>query len=356
MLRTRGRGRLSGSGGEASLSGEHHAAEALGSWLAAAGGDPDGRHHRPQALLAAGGLAQVAEPVILMSLPLALSTAVANNPWMAEYEAEEGRIDHARALAQFAAVYRLLSRRVIIYLLPSRPGLQDQVYVANLGAVLHHREENPVVVSRFRSSPRVAEAPAGFAFFSAMNMEVHAPPATWRGEPVFFEGEADLKRIRGNLYVGAEGLRSSRAAMRWMAEAFEMEIIHYPIVDRRLYHLDGTLLPIDAESVVLCRERATSEATRAIERVCEVIPVSLRETIAGLPNSLVMGGCLYCDTTIATISRGDHWYEEERIKVRAAERICRQKGLDLELVDISEFYKSGAGLSCLVMRLNARAY
>ena len=291
-----------------------------------------------------------------MSLPLTLSTAVANNPWMAGYGPEEGRVDHGRALAQFMAVYRLLARRAIVYLLPSRAGLQDQVYVANLGAVLHHREESPVVVSRFRSPPRVAEGPLGFAFFSAMNMEVHAPPAVYRGEPVFFEGEADLKRIRGNLYVGAEGLRSSRAALRWMAERFEMEIIHYPIVDPLLYHLDGTLMPIDAESVVLCRERATTGATRAIERVCEVIPVSLREAMAGLPNSLIMGGCLYCDTTIATVPRDDDWYEEERIKVRGAERICHQKGLDLELIDISEFYKSGAGLSCLVMRLNARAY
>jgi N-dimethylarginine dimethylaminohydrolase len=144
--------------------------------------------------------------------------------------------------------------------------------------------------------------------------------------------------------------------MRWLADTFEMDIIGFPIVDSRLYHLDGSLLPIDEESVVLCRERATTEAGRAIESACEVIPVSLREALAGISNSLVMDGCFYCDTTIATIQRDDPWYDEERLKVRAAERICRAKGLDLTLVDIAEFYKSGAGLSCLVMRLNARAY
>ena len=314
------------------------------------------RRYSPGETFEAGGLASLEEPVLLMSLPLSLSTEIANNPWMEDYGKEEGRIDHVRAIEQFTAVYRLLSKRALVYLLPSRPGLQDQFYVANLGAVLHHREEAPVVVSRFRSPPRIAEGPLGFDFFRMMNLEVHEPPVEFAGEEVFFEGEADLKRIRGNLYVGAEGMRSSRAAMRWMAETFEMQIIGFPIVDPRLYHLDGSLLPVDEDAVVLCLERATEEARRAIESACEVIPVTLREARAGIANSLIMQGCFYCDTTIETVQPDDAWYEEERVKVRAAERICRAKGLDLELVDISEFYKSGAGISCIVMRLNAAGY
>ncbi|MFZ2099512.1 MAG: hypothetical protein WAU86_03005, partial [Oricola sp.] len=178
------------------------------------------RRHLPEATFDAASLRTLDHPVLMMNLPLSLSAAVPNNALMEALEGEEGQIDRALALRQFLTLYRQLSQHALIYLLPSRPGLQDQAYVANLAAVLHHLERETVVVSRFRSPPRVGEATVGFDFFRLMNFEVHEPPARFCGKDLFFEGEADLKHLRDNLYIGAHGLRSSRSALQWLAESF----------------------------------------------------------------------------------------------------------------------------------------
>jgi len=311
-----------------------------------------GRRHLPAATFDAVSLRTLGHPVLLMNLPLSLSAEVPNNALMEALQGEEGEIDRALALRQFLALYRQLSRHALIYLLPSRPGLQDQAYVANLAAVLHHLEREAVVVSRFRSPPRVGEATVGFDFFRLMNFEVHEPPARFCGEELFFEGEADLKHLRDNLYIGAHGLRSSQSALRWLSESFGMEIIPFPIRDPRLFHLDCCLLPLDRDSLVVCTEVAATPALRAIEACCEVISLSLDEGLTGLTKSLVPGRTLFCYTTIATIRKDDPWYAYETLKIRTAERICRDRGLELETVRISEFYKSGAALSCLIARLN----
>ena len=102
-------------------------------------------------------LQTLGQPAFLMSLPLFLSADEPNNVLMEAMSGEERRVDCRKATAQFLDLYRFISARAVVYLLPSRPGLQDQPYVANLGAVLPHTERETVVVSRFRSPPRVGE-------------------------------------------------------------------------------------------------------------------------------------------------------------------------------------------------------
>ncbi len=152
--------------------------------------------------------------------------------------ASERDIRLDRAIAQFLDLYKHIARQAVVYLLPSRPGLQDQTYVSNLGVVLPHCEEDTVIISRFRSQPRVGEAGVGADFFRLMNFAVERPPESVDAEPVYFEGEADLKHIRGNLYIGAHGMRTSRNALSWAAERFGMQVIPFQITDPYLYHLD----------------------------------------------------------------------------------------------------------------------
>ena len=85
----------------------------------------------------------------------------------------------------------------------------------------------------------MGEERTGTDFFKLMNFAVERPPETFEAEPVYFEGEADLKHIRGSLYIGAHGMRTSRSALIWAAERFEMEIVPFRITDPYLYHLDG---------------------------------------------------------------------------------------------------------------------
>ena len=77
-------------------------------------------------------------PVLLMNLSLSLSTQIPNNVYMEELSPSEREVCLDRAIAQFLPLYRHVAQRAVVYLLPSTPGLQDQTYVSNLGAVLPH--------------------------------------------------------------------------------------------------------------------------------------------------------------------------------------------------------------------------
>ncbi len=295
-------------------------------------------------------LRTLGRPAFLMSLPLWLSADEPNNVLM---EAMDNRlVNRRKATAQFLELYRFIASRAVVYLLPSRPGLQDQPYVANLGVVLPHLERETVVVSRFRSPPRVGEAAVGAAFFRLFDFDVRLPPRSFRREELFFEGEADRKHVRGNLYVGAHGLRTSETALHWFAKTFGMEIIPYPIIDDHLYHLDCCLLFLNEEEVLLSRKKTTPEALRAIERRCNIVDATVENVRSGMTNGLMLGNHLLCDSPIEDFGRHHPWYPSEKRKIAKLEKICADRGLELRIFNLSEFLKSGAALSCLIMRLN----
>lgn len=297
-------------------------------------------------------LRTLGRPALLMSLPLFLSAEEPNNVLMEAMSERERRVDRRKAMAQFLDLYRFIASRAVVYLLPSQPGLQDQPYVANLGVVLPHLERETAVVSRFRSPPRVGESAVGADFLRLFEFDIQLPPATFLRQPLHFEGEADLKHVRGNLYVGAHGMRTSRSALRWFAEKFDMEVIAYPILDDHLYHLDCCLFFLNDQEVILSRKKTAPEALRAIERHCNIVDASVENVRSGMTNGLMLGDCLLCDSPLEDIDRTHPYYPSEKRKIAKLEKICAARGLELRIFNLSEFLKSGAALSCLVMRLN----
>lgn len=154
---------------------------------------------------------QLDYPAFLVNAPFSLSADVPNNVWMEEIPEVDRKIDRHRAMVQFLEVFSVLSAGALVYVLPTprTTGLQDLVYTANLGIVPTHLPDvNDVVVSNFTSEPRRAETPVGVAFFESMGYRTTVCP--WR-----FEGEADLKHLRDNIYVGGYGIRSQREAYDW---------------------------------------------------------------------------------------------------------------------------------------------
>lgn len=296
-------------------------------------------------------LRELSFPVLLMNLPLSLSAHIPNNAYMDDLTPGQREIRLDRAIAQFRALYEHVARHAIVYLLPSTPGFQDQTYVSNLGVVLPHCREDTVIISRFCSGPRVGEEEAGVKFFDLMNFKVERPPETFAAESVYLEGEADLKHIRGNLYVGAHAMRTSRNGLLWAAERFDMEIIPFRIVDPYLYHLDCCLLRMTEHAVLLCTSVADRASLRAIERHCEIIDVSLEHARAGITNGLLLPGELLCDSPIATLRKGSEAYAVEKSKIERLEEIGARFGRAVRLFCMSEFYKSGALLSCLIMHI-----
>jgi N-dimethylarginine dimethylaminohydrolase len=184
-----------------------------------------------------------------------------------------------------------------------------------------------------------------------MNFTVEQPPETFEEEPVYFEGEADLKHIQGNLYIGAHGLRTSRNALTWAAERFEMEIVPFRTTDPYLYHLDCCFLRITEQAAMLCTSLADRMCVRALEQHCEIIDVSVEHARAGITNSLVLPEEVLCDSALIELGKESPSYSIEKAKIEYLEQICSRFGLTLRVFCMSEFYKSGALLSCLIMHI-----
>jgi len=158
--------------------------------------------------------------MFLMNIPTCYSTNVRNNIWMEEYTAKDIVVNKEKAIREIWEVYSFLSSQGFVYLLPTPDDcrLQDLVFVANNGIVLEHLEEETYIASNFRVSNRRGEEIVASKFFEQMGFKVIPCP-------YLFEGEAELKYLRDNIYIGGYGIRSEKESYDWMASEFDMNII-----------------------------------------------------------------------------------------------------------------------------------
>lgn len=292
------------------------------------------------------------KPAYLLNVPFSLSAEIANNAWMTELDAPHRQVDANKAVNQFFQLYHFMAAEALVYLLPTpkAPPLQDLVYCANLGIVLDHLVERDVVVlSNFSVANRLPETEVGKTFFGAMGYEVLTPP-------YHFEGEAELKHLHDNVYLGGYGTRSDRRAYDWMAEQFDMRIVALEETEPYLYHLDCTVFPLTRETSLVCTGMYTREELAAIEQVTEIVDVSVDDCFSGICNSVRLGNILLNASNIQDMKPSDQYYEDEKRKNRALEDIAVRFGFEVAYFNLSEYLKSGALLSCMVMHLNRKSY
>jgi N-dimethylarginine dimethylaminohydrolase len=296
---------------------------------------------------------QLARPSYLLNFPFSYATRVANNPWMEDLSSDNRQPDFRRAAVQFLELYRYMAAAgALVYVLPTPRGadLQDLMYTANLGIVLEHLpNQNTVVVSNFASPPRRGETPVGVNFFKSMGYVVHIPPTK-------FEGEAELKHLHDNVYVGGYGIRSDKETYDWMERNFDMRIVPVRLTDPYLYHLDCLVFPITSENTLVCTELFEQEEIAALEKVTNVIPVSADECYSGICNSVRMPSTVLNSSHLQDLKAGTEDYEREIQKNRKLEDVAANLALEVSYFNLSEYHKSGALLSCMVMHLNRHSY
>ena len=295
---------------------------------------------------------QLERPAFLLNFPFSYATNSPNNPWMTDLQPEKRQPDYKRAAIQFLEVYRMISAEALVYLLPTPTGveLQDLVYTANLGIVLTHLpDQNTVVISNFTSAPRRNETPVGVNFFRDMGYEVYVSPSR-------FEGEAELKHLHDNIYVGGYGIRSEREAYEWMEKTFDMRIIKIREAEPYLYHLDCTVFPITKENTLVCTELMTKKEVAELGKVTNIIPVSVDDCFSGICNSVRLPKQVMNSSHIHELKAGTEDYQHELSKNRRLEDIAANLALEVSYFNLSEFHKSGALLSCMVMHLNRQSY
>ena len=289
---------------------------------------------------------QLPIPSYVLNFPFTLDTSNPNNIWMQEMDPENLKVNKGTAYKQFLDLYEFIAGNSLAYLLPSSGNFQDQVYVANLGIYLPHiKDSNQIILANFTSEPRQGEEKVGKSFFDLMGYETTICPFKW-------EGEADLKYLYDNIYIGGYGIRSQYEAYEWMEEKFDMKIIKLEMVDDYLYHLDCSIFPLTKEKTLVCTEMFDEEELAQLSQYTEVIDISVDDAFNGLTNSIRLGNMILCASNISEMTRADENYEAEKAKIETMEKICFNEGLEPVFFNLSEYMKSGAMLSCMIMHLN----
>ena len=289
---------------------------------------------------------QLPIPAFVMNFPFTLDTSNPNNIWMKEMEAKDLKINKGNAYRQFLDLYQFIAGNSLVNILPTYGEYQDLVYVANMGIYLPHiKDSNNIILSNFTSEPRQGEEKVGKPFFDLMGYQTHMCPFKW-------EGEADLKYLYDNVYIGGYGQRSDIQAFEWMEKEFDMNIIKIEMVDEYLYHLDCSIFPLTKEKTLICTELYTPEELAHISQYTNIIDISVDDTYNGIANSARLGNMILCASNISELTRADENYEAEKQKIESLEKICFNEGLEPVFFNISEFMKSGAMLSCMLMHLN----
>lgn len=289
---------------------------------------------------------QLPIPAFVMNFPFTLDTTVPNNIWMQELEEEALKINKGVAYRQFLDLYQFVAGNGLVCNLPAKGDYQDLVYVANLGIYLPHiTDSNNIIMANFTSEPRQGEEEVGKPFFELMDYNVPMCPFKW-------EGEADLKYLYDNVYVGGYGIRSDIKAYEWMEENFDMKIIKVEMVDDYLYHLDCSIFPLTKDKTLVCTELFNEDELAQLSQHTEIINVDIEDALNGMTNSVRLGNTILCASNISEMTRADENYEAEKHKIESLEKICFNEGLEPVFFNLSEYMKSGAMLSCMMMHLN----
>lgn len=285
---------------------------------------------------------------LLLCPPKFISADIPNNRWMKDLDESERKVNIDVAMAQFFQAYSLFSQDALVYLLPPKKGLQDQVYITNAGAVLPHLYKT-IVLATFKAEGRPGEEGELSKFMTQMGYSQFTCP-------FYFEGEAELKWIRDNIYAGGYGQRTDIQALEWIERTFNCQIIKIKETDTKRYHLDCNVFLLSKEKVMIATDQLNPVTAKQVESVAEIIPVSKKSSQWSITNSLRIGSIIYNGTDISELKKSDKNYQIEKEKNEELEKICRDAGLELVFVNISEFSKSGAALSCMILHLTYIGY
>ena len=287
------------------------------------------------------------EATLALCPPTYMAAEVANNQWMRDIPSQDRVVNLAKAKEQWFNLYTLLTEECPVYLVPPQPGLQDQVYLENAGAVLPHLDKKVFLLSNFKAEGRDGEQFQAYMLLSQMGF-------TAQEMPYFFEGEAELRWLRDNIYLGGYGQRTSKQALDWIAEKFDAHIIPIEEKDPYLYHLDCSILPLAKDLVMAYTAGIAPSVLKELKDVATVIPVTKRLAYVGVTNSVRVGYTLFNASCISELPSKHPAYpsrKDEEAKNRFLETVCRNYGLELVFVNLSEMLKSGALLSCCVLHL-----
>lgn len=266
-----------------------------------------------------------------MCQPQYLSTRIPNNVFM-----RGAKVNVERAMKQFSRITRLMrALGVDILEIPPVKECQDQTYTANIGIAIAPY----IILANYKAPGRKCEEAPARKMFEGLGYTVIQPPFK-------FEGEADLKLWQGNTYFGGWGKFSDKEAHQWISQKTGVEIIPIRETSDELYHLDCSLFVIDPQNLLVNREGMDSASFRELEKRANIITVPPEIYGTGITNAVKIPG--------KKILLSGLFHPEDKKYQKGMEWMNAtfdRFGYTCVFMDIDEFDKSGADISCCVMHL-----
>jgi len=103
---------------------------------------------------------------------------------------------------------------------------------------------------------------------------------------------------------------------------------------------------------MVCTELYEKEELKQIEKYTEIVDIDVDDSTYGMANSVRLGNMVLCASNISELKKSDEFYEGEKHKIKSLEKICSDEGMEPVIFNLSEYMKSGAMLSCMMMHLN----
>lgn len=272
------------------------------------------------------------ETRLVMCPPEHLSLRISNNVWMNS----DKKVDVKRAMKQYRRIKNVIEAlgSEVLEITPT-PEAQDQVYCSNVAVAV----EPYVILANYKAAGRSMEVAPARSFFRKHGYDTIQPP-------YHFEGEAELKRVRDDLYFGGWGQFTDIKALEWIADTCEVEIIPLKEINPKLYHLDCSILVVDEQNVIVTKEGIDDQSFKAVEKIANVIVTPPDIAITGCTNAVLLRH--------KNIALSGTFNPELKEYVKAMEWMNStfdKFGYTVIFLDCDEFDLSGADLSCTVMHL-----
>jgi dimethylargininase len=223
-------------------------------------------------------------------------------------------IDLANAHAQHAAYSESLRRAgAIVEVLPADPTLPDSVFVEDTAVVL----DEAAVVTRPGTALRQREVPAIAAALSSHRKLLRIAP------PAMLEG-GDVLRLGRDFYVGISSRTNDEGFSQLASIVGVFGYRATPIEVKGCLHLKTAVTALDAETLLVNPSWIDAAALPRVRQL--VVP---HDEPFGA-NALVVNGVVHLSA---------RWKQTKELVERS--------GFSVTSLDVSEFEKAEAGLTCL---------
>jgi N-dimethylarginine dimethylaminohydrolase len=236
--------------------------------------------------------------------------------------------------------HKLAAAKILqqVYIIQGVADCEDMVFAANQSFPWMLNGRKTVVMSKMRHQSRQREVPYFEKFYENLGYDIlHLQQAS------MFEGMGDtIPHYGKNLLYGGYGHRSDIVAYQEISELLQVPVVTLELIDERFYHLDTCFIPVDENTVFLCRDAFTAEGIEALKKLFKnIIEIPVDEAVhyfalnAHCINDQVTG------RRCAIIQKG----------TVITRKLLQEHGYEVIETDTSEYIKSGGSVFCMKMML-----